>query len=687
MAIEAARLQAVVTADTGPAERELRGFGAKASRTLGSSMSTAGQSAGSALGTAMKGALVVGLGGIALGATVGRAIFGGISGALQSYADQESLKRQLQSMVGMELVDTGAAENFAEGYGMAADKAGELYEWVRKLAIQSPFSSDDVSGVMSVGMTMGFTADETQRMTQGLVDWAAAMGRSGPEMEGVARAIGQIGMKGKVSMEELQQMGERGVPALQILADEAGKTTGEMQKLIETGDVDVDWAQETLLAYFDTFQGAAEEAGGTWAGLLASLGDIKEFAATDFLGPTFQALQPAVQGIVDALLSPGFQDAIRSTGEQLGSWAAIKLDGLAGTVREIVNIWAPIAEGPVKPAIFSEEPWTWSGLPDPDPELEKADKWSQTFAVIMGWDADAVQFVLDRMFPAREGAQERRFEFPDPPSFEKMSNWQQFIDGLSRGNDAGDIGNAILGAIFNVDMVGAQEKLNAQMKEFWTGLPGRVVEWLNETAASIGTWFSSLGTKAADWLKEGWGAFTAALGQSWEDAKALIGPIDWLTVLNEGLAAVWEGIKVWFTLPEQLPRPVVDWTGLQDGLSEAWESVKKFVRDNVLDVVVNLLPDWGGGGMSVGPIQGGGAINPNLNYLNPGEPIVSPYIPPYTGPPVGDDGFYDPQSMRLPAMAGGGRGNIIITGNNIQQPLDMMMLANTVAKMMKQGRV
>lgn len=722
MSIEAARLHATVTADTDPAERELRGFSRRAQSTVEPGMRTAGEGGSRAFlggfGGALLGADLMSI--ASFGIRIGRGLVGGITGALQDYAQTGSLKMQLQSMVGLDMVKSGMADDFAEGFELAAVKAEELYGWVRQLAIKSPFRAQDIASVQQMAMNMGWGADEAKRMTEGLVDWAAATGRSGPDIEGVARAIGQIGMKGKVSMEELQQLGERGVPGLQILADEAGKTTGEMQKLIESGQVDVDWAMETLVGWTEQFDGAAESAGGTWSGLLSSLEDIKEFAMQDLLGPTFDLLQPHVQTIVDLLTSPTFQRAIKDLGEQLAAWAGVKLDGLAGAIQEIVDIWStplPKADGLIMERL--QDGWTMGALTFPDPEQGRADvdKWAQTFAVITGWDTDTITRVLDTLFPERGGAKERQFLLPEQ-KFGDMNWISRFIESLgSAGEKRKSFGSVLfagisasLGAdinawaaevgknmadflkeVFNRELRQGMAESARQFIEVWRitlstlgGViateAGKFVEVWQETFRVLGEWLTSNPLKpVVDWMK----GMVEPLKEAWPwvtllfETSVLTPIVDWWKGLVESLTPEWQTTETHFA--ENSLTPIVDWVkGMIDPLRDAWEAVKAWFRDNVLFPTVS----WPGGGAPAAvPATGspfpGGAPFPGGVPANP----TAPEWPIDITPPL-PDGMLGPSSF-------GGRGSqpTVTVYATVREPYDIPLLAQQVAKMIRQGRV
>ena len=371
MAITAASLMVKVGADTTPAQRSLSSF----SRSLGSTLNQGARQAEnftnqfnraiSGINTGVLQGLAGGLaGGLSFGAfnaglnAVVGTVQGVVSEAANAYIETERLTMSLKAMSAQELVNAGSAKNFSEGLAMAGDRANELLGWIQDLAIESPFGTQDIAGVMRLGMVYGFNSEQAKRSTKAISDFGAAMGLTGPEMERVVRALGQMNQRGKVTSQELMQLSEVGVGGLQILADAAGVSAAEMQKMIENGVVPAGPAIEALIAKFEEYDGAAAANVGTLGGLLASMEDLKTIGLVDFFGPTFEAVQPKLDALVSAFKDEEFRAGLRETGEQFGAWVGYSFDALAGQVERMGTAIkeAPEGEPPLVSALKTIEP-------------------------------------------------------------------------------------------------------------------------------------------------------------------------------------------------------------------------------------------------------------------------------------------------------------------------------------------
>lgn len=280
---------------------------------------------------------------------LGGAVLGVLSSAARGFAnlgksafsvvaDYERLSMSLTALTAKEVLNAGAAKDMAGAMQTAAPLARELLNWVEELAILSPFDQEGVAQALRTAVSYGFltTAASSvaeaqekgivtaQRLTQALIDWASASGRSTFEMNSVSRALGQMQAKGKVSAQELNQLSEAGFSVLPIL-----KSMGFTLDDVSNGMVDFD---ELILKITESmeadFGGAAIRASGTLSGLANSIGDLGKKYLREFFGPVDQAtgkiggilgvVQPILQKFVDTLMDERVLNAVRMLGTLLG---------------------------------------------------------------------------------------------------------------------------------------------------------------------------------------------------------------------------------------------------------------------------------------------------------------------------------------------------------------------------------
>lgn len=255
------------------------------------------------------------------------------SQALDSYANLEGLHLSLQAMSALELVNTGFTDDMQAAFEMSTGRAEELFGWIRKLAIESPFETQDVANAFRLAQAYGFTSEQTKRLTQATVDYGAQFNISGANLDRITRALGQMNARGKVGGQELMQLSEAGIGGLGILANAFNVTTEQMTKMVSEGLVPADVAIEAIVQSMEhDAGGAAKRFSETFRGLISSLSDLKEFALADFIAGFAEAVKPALSDFVSAIQSPEISAMIKMWGDQLGNSVAGGVQKIRGAI-------------------------------------------------------------------------------------------------------------------------------------------------------------------------------------------------------------------------------------------------------------------------------------------------------------------------------------------------------------------
>ena len=153
----------------------------------------------------------------------------------------------------------------------SAEEAQRILQGLKDFAASTPFEFPGIASSTRLLITMGMGADQATDAMKIVADAVAAAGGGQEELLGVSRALGQIQAKGKLSAEELMQLAERGIPAQQILQDELG-LTGEQVADIGNQGVSAEEGIEALLnGLTKKFKGAAKEQAKTTLGIWLSL--------------------------------------------------------------------------------------------------------------------------------------------------------------------------------------------------------------------------------------------------------------------------------------------------------------------------------------------------------------------------------------------------------------------------------
>jgi tape measure domain-containing protein len=272
---------------------------------------------------------------------------------LEAIGSYERLGSTLQTLVAGQMLSAGAADSMSEAMGSAALKAEQLLEWVQELAIKSPFTSEGVADAFRMAMAYGFTAEEAQRLTQALIDFAAGSGATEDSMSRIALALGQIEAKGKLSGQEVLQLVNAGLAVDQILADAFGKSTAEIVKMREEGLIPANEAIEAITVYLETnFAGAAEKQSLTWAGLLATFQDLKAIGLREFFTGMAESLQPLAAAFAEWMQDEGMAK-LREWGAILGEFTQNIVDKIPDVIARLEELRAAFEAGGIGGVIAS----------------------------------------------------------------------------------------------------------------------------------------------------------------------------------------------------------------------------------------------------------------------------------------------------------------------------------------------
>ena len=159
----------------------------------------------------------------------------------------------------------------------SVEGAAQKIDFLRKVANTSGQAISEISTAFirfqASASTAGLAADDVDQIFKAVAVSGSKMGISSDRVALALDALGQIASKGTVTMEELrQQLGDSLPGSLAIAARGLGRTTSELVKLVETGQV-------SAAEFFPAFKRGLEETFGSSdtkvEGLAASINRLK----------------------------------------------------------------------------------------------------------------------------------------------------------------------------------------------------------------------------------------------------------------------------------------------------------------------------------------------------------------------------------------------------------------------------
>lgn len=320
-------------------------YGSQAGTMFGSVLSGAGS--GAAIGSMIAPGV-----GTAVGAGVG-ALVGAVSGANSIYQErddafksyvQEQVEGQLSKQEEMRTSGStiaGKRETDLISFTTLFDKNKELAERylkdVRNLSNTTPFLYDDLTSMSKVLKTYGFQVGNMIPTLTKIGDAGAALGMETQDMNAIATALGRMYMGGNATREDLDIMNDRGINAVQYLADAYGVDYGKMLEKISGGEVLGKRAVEIILEGMEkSFKGAMADQSTTFEGLTSTLeGWNQELEAA--MGEGYnEGRKVGIKNQTDWMQGES-GDAIRKANYAIGAWQAELENSKEQYIRDAVD--------------------------------------------------------------------------------------------------------------------------------------------------------------------------------------------------------------------------------------------------------------------------------------------------------------------------------------------------------------
>lgn len=157
------------------------------------------------------------------------------------------------------------------------------------------------SAATTAAMAVASGIKPGKELEQVLKTTADTAGIAGASMDEMGAIFGSVAARGKLQGDDLMQLQSRGIPVLQMLAEQTGKTSAEISEMVAAGEVDFAMFERALR---ENVGGAALEAGNTLQGALKNVGAAAGRAGATvegaFVGVMKYGMQEAT-GALDAL--------------------------------------------------------------------------------------------------------------------------------------------------------------------------------------------------------------------------------------------------------------------------------------------------------------------------------------------------------------------------------------------------
>ena len=153
----------------------------------------------------------------------------------------------------------------------SSEGAGRALEWIKDFTLATPYQLEQVTNAFVKLKAMGL--NPMSGALQAVADATSYLGGSAEVMNSLVLALGKSFTVGKMSMEEMRMMMEKGVPVIDILADKLGVSAGEILKMSQAGKIGRNEIGLLIDAMREMYGGASAELMNTFTGKWSNLRD------------------------------------------------------------------------------------------------------------------------------------------------------------------------------------------------------------------------------------------------------------------------------------------------------------------------------------------------------------------------------------------------------------------------------
>ena len=225
--------------------------------------------------------------------------------AISAASDLEMLKLTFKNLLG------------------SASSADQMLQQIRQFAVESPFTQMGLADAAKQLLGFGVAAQEIIPTLNMLGN--ASQGNEA-KLGSLAMAFGQVRSKGRADMQDLYQFVNAGVPVFQLLADQAGLTVPQIQRMASAGQISFPLLQSAI-------HGAYSE-GGRFGNLMAETATTVQ-GKWSTLGDTIDMIFSRL-GEQDQAKTKAFLDMLIAGAEEAGE-ALIRLNTLSQQYNDTVD--------------------------------------------------------------------------------------------------------------------------------------------------------------------------------------------------------------------------------------------------------------------------------------------------------------------------------------------------------------
>ena len=216
------------------------------------------------------------------------------------------------------------AEATLKGLGNSAQDVSEIMDSALTSVKGTSVGMGEAASTAATAVAAG--VQPGKELTQVLTTMADTAAISGSSMQEVGLIFNSVLSRGKLQGDDMMQLMSRGIPVLQIVADQLGITAQEASEMATEGQISFEIFEEAMR---NRVGGAAQEAGSTVKGSLANVGAAVGRLGATVEGPLFTLLPAGLSAVtagidaIGAVATPVFGAVDTGLTKMMDAWGGL----------------------------------------------------------------------------------------------------------------------------------------------------------------------------------------------------------------------------------------------------------------------------------------------------------------------------------------------------------------------------
>lgn len=147
----------------------------------------------------------------------------------------------------------------------------DAFKFIQDFATSTPFEIKDIT--QSFITLKNYGLEPNVKVMQAITDQASKLGASTETLQRITINLGQAWSLNKLQGEEIRSLIEAGIPVWEMLAQVTGKSTAELQKMSEKGEITRDIIGKLIQKMGEMSSGSSARAMETLSGQISNLSD------------------------------------------------------------------------------------------------------------------------------------------------------------------------------------------------------------------------------------------------------------------------------------------------------------------------------------------------------------------------------------------------------------------------------